>query len=89
MLSTYTGEKIPIYGTGDVSVSAKEKSTKLPLTIGYDSGPTLLDCNWINSINLDWPMINNIVTEKYTHLLKKYSQVFNLTNTKPVNGIDA
>ena len=28
---------------------------------------------WLNSINLDWPMINNIATEKYTHLLKKYS----------------
>ena len=34
-------------------------------------------------------MINNIATEKYTHLLKKYSQVFDLTNTKPVKGIEA
>ena len=34
-------------------------------------------------------MINNIVTEKYTHLVKKYSQVFDLTNTKPVKAIEA
>ena len=89
MLSTYTGEKIPIYGTVDVCVSAKGKSTELPLTIVSGSGPTLLGRNWLNSINLDWPMINNIATEKYTHLLKKYSQVFDLTNTKPVKGIEA
>ena len=53
------------------------------------SGPTLLGRNWLNSINQDWPMINNIATEEYTHLLKKYSQVFDLTNTKPVKGIEA
>ena len=34
-------------------------------------------------------MINNIATEKYSHLMKKYSQVFNLTNTKQVKGIAA
>ena len=89
MLRTYTGEKIPIYDTVDVCVSAKGKSTELPLTIVSGSGPTLLGRNWLNSINLDWPMINNIATEKYTHLLKKYSQVFDLTNTKPVKGIEA
>ena len=89
MLSTYTGEKIPIYGTVDVCVSVKGKSTELPLTIVSGSGPALLGRNWLNSINLDWPMINNIANEKYTHLLKKYSQVFDLTNTKPVKGIEA
>ena len=87
--STYTGEKIPIYGTVDVWVSARGKSTELPLTILSGSGPTLLGRNWLNSINLDRPMINNIETEKYTHLLKIYSQVFDLTNTKPVKGIEA
>ena len=69
MLSTYTGEKIPIYGTVDVCVSAKGKSTEPPLTLISGSGPTLLGRNWLNSINLDLPMINNIATEKYTHLL--------------------
>ena len=34
-------------------------------------------------------MINNIAIEKYTHLLQEYSQVFDLTNTKPVKGIEA
>ena len=57
MLSTYTGEKIPMYGTFDVCVSAKGKSTELPLNIAYGSGPTLLGRKWLNSINLDWPMI--------------------------------
>ena len=89
MLSTYTGEKIPIYGTVDVCVSAKGKSTELPLTIVSGSGPTLLGGDWLNSINLDWPMINNIATEKHIRQLKKYSQVFDLTNTKPVKGIEA
>ena len=74
MLSTYTREKIPINGTVDVCVSAKGKSTELPFTIVSGSGPTLLGHNWLNSINQDWPMINNIATEKYTHLLKKYSR---------------
>ena len=67
MLSTYTGEMIPIYGSIDVCISAKGKSTDLPLTIVSGSGPTLLGRNWLNSINLYWPMINNIATEKYTH----------------------
>ena len=89
MLSTYTGEKIPIYGTVDVSVSAKDKSTELPLTIVSGSGPTLLGCNWLISINMYWPMINNIATEKYTHLLKRYSQLFDLTSANPVKGIEA
>ena len=83
MLSTYTGEKNPIYGTVDVCASAKGNSTELPPNIVSGSGPTLLSLNWLNSINLDWPMINNIASEKYTHLLKKYGQVFDLTNTKP------
>ena len=60
MLSTYTGEKIPIYDTVDVCVSAKRKSTELPLTIVSGSGTTLLGRNWLSSINLDWPLINNI-----------------------------
>ena len=88
MLRTYTGEKIPIYGTVDVCVSAKGKSTELPLSIVSGSGPTLLGRNWLNSINLDWPMINNIATEKYTHLLKKYSQVFDLITELINNEID-
>ena len=62
MLSTYTGEKIPIYGTVDICVSSKGNSTELPLTIVSGSGLTLLGRNWLNSINLDWPMINNIAT---------------------------
>ena len=33
MLSTYTGEKIPIHDTVDVNVSAKRQSTELSLTI--------------------------------------------------------
>ena len=37
MLST--GEKILIYGTVDKCVSAKGKSTELPLTIVSRSGP--------------------------------------------------
>ena len=89
MLSTYDGEKIPINGTVDVCVSAKGKSTEFPLTIVSGSGRTLLGRNWLNSINLDWPMINNIATETYAHLLKKYSQAFGLTNTKQVIGIKA
>ena len=84
MLTTYTGEKIPIYGTVDVCVSAKGT-----LTIVSGSGPTLLGRNCRNSIILDRPMINNIATEKYTHLLKRYSHVFDLTNKTPGNGIEA
>ena len=81
----------PIYGTIDVSVcvSTEGKSTELTLTIVSGSGPTLLGCNWLNSINLDWPMINNITTDKYTHLPKKYSKVFDLSNTKIVKIIEA
>ena len=46
--------------------SAKGKSIELPLTIVSGSGPTLLGRNWLNSINMDWPMINNIATEVHT-----------------------
>ena len=80
MLSTYTGEKIPILST----YAFPQKGNQLPLTIVSGSGPTLLDRNWLNSINMDWSMIHIIATTKYTHLLKTYSQVFSLTNTKPV-----
>ena len=43
MTCTYTGEKIPIYGTVDVCVSAKWKSTELPLNIVSGSGPTFTE----------------------------------------------
>ena len=82
MLSTYTGEKIPMYGTIDVCVSAKGKSTEHPLTGVSGSGPTLLGHNWLHSINLDWPMISNIATEKDTHLLKKYKCLIQQTRNQ-------
>lgn len=88
-LSTYTGEKISIFGIANVEVSAKGKSTQLPLTIVSGNGPTLLGRNWLDKIKINWSKINNVSTQHYEHLLRKYSQVFDLTNSKPVKGIEA
>ena len=84
MLSTYTGEKITIYGTVHVCVSAKGKSTELPLTMVSGSCPTLLGRNWINSIHLDWLMITTLQLRS-THICLR-STVKCLT---PVKSIEA
>ena len=53
-LQTYTGENIVVLGSLEVNVSYEDKMFTLPLLVVQGSGPSLLGCNWLQQIKLDW-----------------------------------
>ncbi len=53
ILTTYTGDQIPVVGVMKVEVSYGEQMTKLSLYVVEGQGPCLMGRDWIRSIRLD------------------------------------
>ena len=53
-LKTYTGESIKIKGAIDVEVVYNGQHKQLNLLIIKEEGPSLLGCDWLSHIKLDW-----------------------------------
>ena len=50
----------------------------LELLVAAGAGPSLIDCDWLNELKLDWTTIHSVQTEnKPQSLLQQYSTVFN------------
>lgn len=50
----YSGKEIVTVGETDFSVSYKDQEATLPLVIVSGTGPSLLGCNWLSTLRLDW-----------------------------------
>ena len=76
-LQTYTGEEINVLGSFSTTVSYKGQEEDLPLLVVEGYGPSLLGCNWLSRIKLDWKEINLLRSgyTKFQTLLQKYSNV--------------
>ena len=57
ILSTYTGEEIPVSGEVMVPVKYQNQQHHLPAMVVKSSGPNLLGRDWIQVIKLNW---NNV-----------------------------
>ena len=77
-LQTYAGEEINVLGSFSTTVSYKGQEEDLPLLVVEGYGPSLLGCNWLSRIKLDWKEINLLRSgsTKLQTLLQKYSNVF-------------
>ena len=53
-LHTYTGEQINVLGTISAEVQFKQQQETLPLLVVEGDGPSLLGCDWLYKIKLDW-----------------------------------
>ena len=75
LLTTYTGEKLPVLGQLQVEVVYKGQKKTLPFQVVTGNGPPLWGRNWLTDIRLDWKAIRH-VKQTYEPLIDKYSNVF-------------
>ena len=59
-LHTYTGEQLEVLGSVSVQVEYKDQHECLPLLVVQGSGSSLLGCNWLQKLRLDWPEIHQL-----------------------------
>ena len=80
VLRTYTGESISVCGQCCVNVVyGNQAPCNLGLVVVRGRGPSLLGCNWLRDIRLDWPQIFSVRCNTETTLaalLKQYEDVF-------------
>ena len=88
-LCMYTGEPIRVLGSVTVTVKDNEQKAKLPLLVVGGNGPSLLGCNWLSAIRLDWKRIFSIRTQQGLHsILEQYKDVFK-SELGTLNGVEA
>ena len=56
-LRTYTGESVKPMGFCYVTVQYQGQSKELPIYVVKNEGPTLFGKEWLESIRLDWPLL--------------------------------
>ena len=80
VLSTYTGEKIPVLGAVMVPVKYGSQQKKLNALIVEGGGPNLLGRDWLEELRLDWETIFQIASANprsaLHEALSKYQDVF-------------
>ena len=77
-LRTYNGENIEVLGAANVDISFQDQHKKLQLFVVGEKGPSLLGCDWLSHIRLNWEELHHIVQPKLTlaAVLDKHSKVF-------------
>uniref|UniRef100_H3A251 Gypsy retrotransposon integrase-like protein 1 n=1 Tax=Latimeria chalumnae TaxID=7897 RepID=H3A251_LATCH len=78
-LRTYTGEQIPVIGTVDTRASYRGREKVLPMLVVKGHGPSLLSCDWLQELSLDWREILKVepgMNPSVQKILDTYTQVF-------------
>ncbi len=76
-LRTYTGEKLEIAGTINVTVKINGQTAELNLVVVKGGGPSLLGVDWLEKLKLDWSRVHQVSTEtELQKLLTKHSALF-------------
>ena len=78
-LRTYTGEQINVLGTISAEVQFKQQQETLPLLVVEGDGPSLLGCDWLYKIKLDWHELyhTQVVPSALQTVLDKHKEIFN------------
>ena len=75
-LRTYTGDFVKPTGFCSVTVQNRGQSEEPPIYVMKNEGPTLFGREWLDSIQLDWPLtlVRNIRHHSYTgRCVEEYS----------------
>ena len=77
VLSTYTGESLEVLGSLSMLVKYGEQKSQLELLVIAGSGPSLLGCDWLLAIKLDWKQLHHTTVPSALHnVLQKHDTVF-------------
>ena len=71
VLTTYTGQTIPVLRELQVPVIYEKQKTHLPALVVRSKGPNLFGHNWMEAIKLNWDSIFIVNPEKVHSQLKK------------------
>ena len=78
-LCTYTGESVKPMGVCYVTVQYQGQSKELPICVMKNEEPTLFGREWLESIHLDWPLLQLETSDTIPVLedvLSKHASVF-------------
>ena len=77
-LHTYTAQTISVEGQADVAVQYGTFAGTLQMYVVKEKGPTLLGCDWLSYIRLNWADIRAVAGghPSLTPLVEKYQDVF-------------
>ena len=77
ILTTYTGEQMPVVGQMKVEVSYQDQRALLTLFVLKGHGPSLLGRDWLRQIRLDWKGIGMAaLSSKAEALVGRFPEVF-------------
>ena len=71
LLKTYTGEPLQVCGAVDVEVTYNEQTVVLPFVVVESKGPTLLGCDWLQHLKLDWTSCTQLVHPRIDAKIQK------------------
>jgi len=63
-LKTYTGTSLKVLGSMNATVCNKQQTVKLPLLVVAGAGTSLLGCNGLEKILLNWKAIHNVNSDQ-------------------------
>ena len=75
-LKTYTGTPVKVVGVMNATVCYEQQTVTLPLLVVEGVGASLLGCNWLEKIQLNWTVIHNMNIDQLQAVLNKYTEVF-------------
>ena len=75
-LRTYTGTPLKVLGVMETTVSYDQQSVTLPLLVIAGAGASLMGCNWLEKITLNWRSIHKVNFDQLQAVLTQYSEVF-------------
>ena len=76
-MKTYSGESLHLLGEIRVAFKYQTQEMQLPLVVAQGKKPVLLDCNWLEKLDLDWSTIlkvSHVPTAE--DILAKYEALF-------------
>ena len=77
-LRTYTGEGLDVKGTLLVSVEHNDQKEELDLLVVSGAGPSLVGCDWMSKIKLDWQQLNRLqASPDLKTVLSRHATLFN------------
>jgi len=75
-LKTHTGTPLKVLGSMNATVCYEQQAVKLPLLVVAGAGASLLGCNGLEKIMLNWKAIHNVNLDQLQTVLNQYSEVF-------------
>ena len=82
LLSTYTGEQIPVAGSVSISVKYGDQQAKLPALVIQGDGPNLFGRDWLRVIRVNWNQIfkvgaqQQVPSQELHRVLEERKEVF-------------